>query len=98
MKLLNDIIEIITTSELRNYLFEGFKNTLTTAFIAALIGLVIGSVVAIIKIFAIDNPKLKPLALICNLYTTVIRGTPITLQLFIMVFAILAIPGLKLQQ
>ncbi|HHX79991.1 MAG TPA: amino acid ABC transporter permease [Acholeplasmataceae bacterium] len=96
MKLLNDIIEIITTSELRNYLFEGFKNTLTTAFIAALIGLVIGSVVAIIKIFAIDNPKLKPLALICNLYTTVIRGTPITLQLFIMVFAILAIPGLKI--
>ena len=42
-----------------------------------------------------DNPKLKPLAGICNIYTTIIRGTPITLQLFIMVFAILAFKGFK---
>jgi His/Glu/Gln/Arg/opine family amino acid ABC transporter permease subunit len=95
MNLLRDIGRIITTSELRNYLFEGFKNTLIITFIAALIGLVIGFIVAIIKIFAIDNPKLKPLSIICNLYTTIIRGTPITLQLFVMVFAILAIPGFK---
>ncbi len=95
MNFFKDIISIITTEELRNYLFEGFKNTLVITFIAALIGLVIGFIVAIIKIFAIDNPKLKPLAVICNIYTTVIRGTPITLQLFVMVFAILAIPGFK---
>lgn len=95
MNLFRDIFKIITTSELRNYLFEGFFNTLTVAVIAALMGLIIGFIVAIIKIFTIDNPKLKPLAIICNLYTTVIRGTPIALQLFIMVFAILAIPGFK---
>lgn len=95
MKVIEDIIKIITTSELRSYLFEGFINTLSITFIAALIGLIIGFTIAIIKIFAIDNPKLKPLAIICNIYTTVIRGMPITLQLFIMVFAILAIPGFK---
>lgn len=95
MNLFRDIFKIITTSELRNYLFEGFFNTLTVAVIAALMGLIIRFIVAIIKIFTIDNPKLKPLAIICNLYTTVIRGTPIALQLFIMVFAILAIPGFK---
>lgn len=91
MNLFKDIIRVISTEELRNYLLQGFKNTLVVTFIAALIGFI----VAIIKIFAIDNPKLKPLATICNVYTTVIRGTPITLQLFIMVFAILAIPGFK---
>ncbi|HHU81144.1 MAG: amino acid ABC transporter permease [Bacilli bacterium] len=95
MNLIKDIIRIITTSELRNYLFEGFKNTLAITLIAAGIGLVIGFIVAIIKIFAMDNPKLKPLAGICNIYTTIIRGTPITLQLFIMVFAILAFKGFK---
>ena len=95
MNLFKDIVRIITTSELRNYLWEGFKNTLTITFIAAIMGLVIGFVVAIIKIFAVDNKKLKPLSFICHLYTTVIRGTPVSLQLFIMVFAILAIPGFK---
>ena len=32
---------------------------------------------------------------ICEAYTTVFRGTPVALQLFIMVFAVFAIPGFK---
>ena len=47
------------------------------------------------KVFAEDNKYLKIPAIICDLYTTVIRGTPVALQLFVMVFAILAIPGFK---
>ncbi|MBQ3253413.1 MAG: amino acid ABC transporter permease [Acholeplasmatales bacterium] len=95
MELLKDIWEIITTSEYRNYLFEGFFNTLIVTVIAALIGLTIGIIVAVIKVFAEDNKYLKVPAIICNIYTTVIRGTPVALQLFIMVFAVLAIPGFK---
>jgi len=95
MNLFKDIYKILATPELRNYLLEEFKNTLAVTLIAAGIGLVLGFTVAIVKIFAMDNRKLKPFAVIGNIYTTVIRGTPITLQLFIMVFAILAIPGFK---
>lgn len=95
MELLQDIWEILSTTEYRNYLFEGFFNTLIVTVIAALIGLTIGIFVAVIKVFAVDNKYLKIPAAICNLYTTVIRGTPVALQLFIMVFAILAIPGFK---
>ena len=95
MKVLEDIIKIITTAELRNYLFEGFINTLLISVIAAIIGLVIGTVIALIKIFAEDNKYLKIPAVICNFYTTIVRGTPVALQLFLMVFAILAIPGFK---
>ena len=95
MKVLEDIIKIITTAELRNYLFEGFINTLLISVIAAIIGLVIGTVIALIKIFAEDNKYLKIPAIICNFYTTIVRGTPVALQLFLMVFAILAIPGFK---
>lgn len=90
-----DIWSIITTAEYRNYLFEGFLNTLVVTVIAAIIGLVIGFIVAIIKIFAKDNKYLKIPAIICDLYTTVIRGTPVALQLFIMVFALLAFRGFK---
>ena len=95
MKLINDIIEIITTKELRGYLFEGFFNTLLVTVIAAAIGLVLGVIIAVIKVFAKENKYLKIPGIICDIYTTVIRGTPVALQLFLMVFAILAIPGFK---
>ncbi|MBE6143443.1 MAG: amino acid ABC transporter permease [Erysipelotrichaceae bacterium] len=95
MKLIEDIIEIIITPELRGYLFEGFINTLVITVIAAVIGLVLGVIIAIIKVFAKENKYLKIPAIICDVYTTVIRGTPVALQLFLMVFAILAIPGFK---
>ena len=87
MELIQDIIEIITTKELRGYLLEGFVNTLIITLIASVIGLVLGVIIAIIKVFAKENKYLKIPALICDVYTTVIRGTPVALQLFLMVFS-----------
>ncbi len=95
MQLFNDIWQIISIEEYRNYLLDGFLNTLVLTIVAAVIGLVIGFIVAIVKIFAKDNKYLKIPGIICELYTTIIRGTPVALQLFVMVFAILAIPGFK---
>ena len=93
--LFEDIKEILTTPELIGYVFEGFGNTLILTFTAALLGLVLGFAVALIKISAENNKYMKIPAIICNIYTTVFRGTPVALQLFIMVFAVLAIPGFK---
>lgn len=87
--LFKDICKIITTNEYRNYLLEGFVNTLIITILAAIIGLILGFFVAIIKILSIDNKFLKIPKIICDIYTTIIRGTPIALQLFVMVFAIL---------
>ena len=78
-----------------SYVFKGFGNTLLITLLAASMGLVIGLVVAIVKIAAEEYKVMKIPAAIFNLYTTVIRGTPVALQLFIMVFALLAIPGMK---
>ena len=72
-----------------------FRNTLLLTFAAAAIGLVLGFTVAIVKISAQVNKYMKIPALLCNIYTTVFRGTPVALQLFIMVFAVFAIPGFK---
>jgi His/Glu/Gln/Arg/opine family amino acid ABC transporter permease subunit len=63
--------------------------------IAALIGLVLGFIVALIKISATNYKFMKIPAVICDIYTTIFRGTPVALQLFIMVFAVFAIPGFK---
>jgi His/Glu/Gln/Arg/opine family amino acid ABC transporter permease subunit len=45
--------------------------------------------IAVIKYFADDSPALKPLAFICDVYTTAIRGIPVVVLLLIFYFIIL---------
>lgn len=91
--LFEDIRKILTNAECMGYMLQGFRNTLLLTFAAAAIGLVLGFTVAIVKISAQVNKYMKIPAIICNIYTTVFRGTPVALQLFIMVFSVFAIPG-----
>lgn len=93
--MLSDIGRILSSGEMRGYILQGFFNTLLLAVTAALLGLVLGFIVAIVKIAAEHNKYMKIPAAICHVYTTVFRGTPVALQLFIMVFAVFAIPGFK---
>lgn len=93
--LFQDMIKILSNRELMGYMLEGFRNTLLLTLAAAAIGLVLGFTVAIVKISAQVNKYMKIPAILCNIYTTVFRGTPVALQLFIMVFAVFAIPGFK---
>ena len=69
-------------------LLQGFGNTLLITVGALLMGIVIGTIVAVIKVFARTNRKLKPLDILCNVYLTVIRGTPVVVQLLISFFII----------
>ena len=71
------------------YIIEGFRNTIIITLGALVIGVVIGSLIAIIKYFTEESPRLKPLAILCDLYTTVIRGIPITVLLLIFYLIIL---------
>ena len=68
----------------------GIKNTIIIAFFATLIGIVIGLLVAIIRYSAKNNKKLYIFDLICNIYVSVIRGTPVVVQLLIMYYTIFA--------
>ena len=71
------------------YLLEGFQNTIIITLGALVIGVAIGALIAIIKYFAEESSSLKPLAWLCDLYTTVIRGIPITVLLLIFYLIIL---------
>ena len=72
------------------YLINGLKVTLIITFFAVLLGITIGTLTAIIKVAAHENKKIRPLEFIADLYTTVIRGTPVMVQLLIVYFVIFA--------
>lgn len=65
------------------YFLNGLQNTIITALAATLMGIIIGVIIAIIKVLHKKTGKLKFLNWIFELYTTVIRGTPVVLQLLI---------------
>lgn len=69
---------------------EGLGNTILMTLIAAVIGIVLGSLIAICKVYARDNKKIKILDVICDIYLTVIRGTPTMVQVMLMVFVVAA--------
>lgn len=70
------------------YLTNGLKTTLTVTFFAVLIGIVLGFMVAIVRSTCEKTGKLKLLNVICKIYLTVIRGTPVVVQLLIIYFVI----------
>ena len=84
------------------WLVEGLCNTLLITFFALLIGLAIGIVIAAIRSTYDKNKEamgmhknigyylLKFANFICNIFLTVIRGTPVVVQLLIMYFIIFA--------
>lgn len=83
------IVELFTTPEYIDSLLHGFLLTIEIAFFAAVIGFVIGLIIALIETG--KSKWLTPLKFICRVYVTIIRGTPMALQLFIMFFVIFAI-------
>ncbi len=90
------IITIFSKPEYSNYLWLGLGTTLYISVCAALLGILLGTLVAMIKIQPDSKVWVAP-KFICGIYTTVIRGTPMALQLFIMAFVIFAIRGFPLE-
>ena len=70
-------------------MLEGFGNTIVITLGALLIGVLIGTLIAVIKYCAEGTKALKPLAWICDLYVTVIRGVPVVVLLLIFYFIIM---------
>ena len=75
---------------------KGVSTTLLVTAIALALGIVLGSVVALVRV-AHDqqrpghkNPVLGFFNIICEIYTTIIRGTPMMVQLLIMSMVIFA--------
>lgn len=83
------------------YLLDGLKETLIIAVCAVIIGILIGFIVAIIRSTHDKNHSKKKgfsrfiiglLNFICKIYLTIIRGTPVLVQLLISFYCIFTAP------
>lgn len=71
------------------HLVKGLGNTLAITGLSALLGILIGFIIAIIRCTNQMTGKLKFIDAFCRLYLTVIRGTPLMVQLLILFFVVL---------
>ena len=92
MNFFEKLIELLSTGKYMESMFKGLGATVLISVAAAVLGLLIGTVVAFVSI-ARPTRAMKIPKILCNIYITVIRGTPMALQLFIMVFIVFAIKG-----
>ena len=92
MKFFSDVLQCFTNEKYFTTLCEGLKLTLIISVGAAVIGLLLGTLVALAKLSKRGGLMAIP-RVIANIYITIIRGTPMALQLFIMAFVIFAIRG-----
>ncbi len=72
------------------YLVEGLGRTLLITVVAMIIGTLIGFLLAIIRVAHDKNGSVPVLNVIARLYITIIRGTPVMIQLLIIYFVIFA--------
>ncbi len=70
------------------YLLKGLGNTLLITVLAAIMGIVLGFIVAIIRSSHDKTGSFKLVDPLCRLYLTVIRGTPTMIQLLIINFVV----------
>lgn len=101
-KIKEDFISCFIDDSRWKWLWDGLKNTMLITFVALLIGLLIGVIIAIIRSTYDKNREeyrkrggffyflWSVVNGICNLYLTVVRGTPVVVQLLIAYFIIFA--------
>ena len=89
---LNKVVELFSTPEYIDSLLHGFWLTIQISYFAILIGIIFGTIIALVDVAKPSKWLVIP-KFICRAYTTIIRGTPMALQLFIMFFIIFAIKG-----
>ncbi|MBS1480351.1 MAG: amino acid ABC transporter permease [Christensenellaceae bacterium] len=70
------------------YLVRGLGVTLEVALFAAIAGIILGALLAIVRTTADKTGRLRFLNWLAKLYITVIRGTPVVVQLLIINFVI----------
>ena len=88
MNWLQKLHETFIVDDRYMWMVEGLGNTLIITFGALAIGVVIGTLVAVAKYYCEGNKKLRFVNWLCDLYTTVIRGIPMTVLLLLFFFVL----------
>ena len=88
MSLIDSLKQNFVDADRWKYLANGLLTTLLITFFAVLIGIVLGFLVAMVRSTCIKTGRFKVIDFFCRIYLTVIRGTPVVVQLLITYFVI----------
>jgi len=88
--------EIFYTNKGYTKVLIGLRNTLCIATLGLFIGIVIGTIIAGIKVMPKYKKLPKILEKICDFYVGLFRGTPVVVQLLVAYFVVLPLIGIKL--
>ena len=84
----DDFYKTVIFDERYKLILEGLKNTILIAIGALIVGILLGSIIPIVKYTNKERGKFKLLSKIFDIYVNIIRGTPSVLQLMIMYYVI----------
>ncbi|MBE6764994.1 MAG: amino acid ABC transporter permease [Clostridia bacterium] len=76
---------------------EGLQNTLLIALVGLVIGIAIGTLIAVVRVMPKYGVLPKILNGICSVYTEFFRGTPIVVQLLLGYYVLLPLLGVSMK-
>jgi len=91
--LFDRVVDILFTGNRYMMLLNGLKLTVILSLCSVIIGIALGTIVAVVKVSHQNRPRnivLRVLNVIVTVYVQVIRGTPTVVQLLIMNFVVFA--------
>ncbi|HEX3021314.1 MAG TPA: amino acid ABC transporter permease, partial [Lachnospiraceae bacterium] len=84
----NDFKFVFLEGNRYQFLLKGLGVTLEVSLVAVILGVLIGLLMAIMKMSEVRHGRKTVLSVIANIYIDIIRGTPSVLQLLIMYFVV----------
>ena len=95
MTIFSNMVKVV--SRYWGLLLEGTANTLLLSARTVAVGIVIGAILALMRLSKFHIGKFKPLNAIATIYTEVVRDTPLLVQLYFFYFLIpMMFPGVDL--
>ena len=95
MTIFTNMVKVV--SRYWGLLLEGTANTLLLSALTVGVGIVIGAILALMRLSNFKIGKFKPLNAIATIYTEVVRDTPLLVQLYFFYFLVpMMFPGVDL--
>ena len=92
----NKFIEIFVEQNGYAKVIQGLQNTLLIAVTGLIIGIIVGTLIATVRVLPKYKTLPKVLNGICGFYVALFRGTPMVVQLLVFYYVLLPIIGLKI--
>ena len=92
----NKFVEIFLLQNGYVKVLEGLQNTLLIAVCGLIVGILIGTVIATVRVIPKYKRLPRILNAVCSFYVGLFRGTPMVVQLLVFYYVLLPLLGVKM--